>query len=144
MNFGNPFLVSAVFGVVFLVGLLSKLIAPGLWDWFGVVDTASAVATVAVAGFGYREYLRMEDEIKIFFDIEGEKRDTDLSLLRKNFSRQELMGVLGMIQKNQKERFDIESLHDIAILRQIHEIQKGKGKSFVMKMSKKEEEQFRL
>ena len=144
MNFGNPYLVSIVFGAVFVLGLLSKIIAPGLWDWFGVVDTASAVATVAVAGFGYREYLRLEDEIKILFDIEGELTDTGLTLLRRNFSRQELMGVLGMIQKNQKERFNVESLHDIAVLRKIHEIQKGKGKSFVIKMSKEEKEQFRL
>ena len=144
MNFGNPYLVSAVFGAVFVLGLIAKLVAPGVWDWFGVVDTASAVATVAVAGFGYREYLRMEDEIKILFDIEGEIVDTGLTLLRKSFSRQELMGVLGMIQKNQKERFDVESLHDISVLRQIHEIQKGRGKSFVIKMSKKEKEQFRI
>ena len=144
MSLSNHYIIVIIGIMVFVTGLFSKLYIPVLWDWFSAIDTASAVATVVIALIGYKEYLRMEDEIKIFFDVEGELIDTGITILRKNFTRSEIMGLLGMIQTDQKQRFKLSALYDRAILRKIHEIQKSKGKSFTIKMTKEEFKEFNI
>jgi len=133
-----------VFVVIFLVGVVAKFFYPAVWEWFGLLDTASAVALAAIAIWGYFEYIRSEDVIKIYFDVDGQKIDTGLSILRKDFSRGELLGVLGMIQKKQVNRFELKELKDPAILKKIQSIQKGKDKEFILKISKDELDQFDL
>ena len=135
--------------LIFYVGviLLGAIIAnffPNLWHWFSILDTASAVALAILAFFGYLEFVRSEDAIKIFFDTDGEIIDTKLSILRKNFTRGELMGVLGMIQKDSKKRFEIQSLKEIAILDKIQHIQKTKDKEFHIKVTDEELSKFHI
>jgi len=135
----------ALFTYIFIVILciFAKLFLPeDIWDWFGVADTSSAIALAILAGWGYYEYVKSEDEIKIIFDVAGKKIDTGLSILRKECTRSELMGVLGMIQKNQKEKYKLAYMKDKNILKQLHKIQKGKDKEFILKISEDELKQF--
>jgi hypothetical protein len=115
-----------------------------LWNWFGAIDTSSAVALAFLAAWGYLEYAKSEQVIKITFNVDGDIYDTGLSLLRKNFTRSELLGVLGMIQKAQKEKFELNVFKDKSILKKLQDIQTGKGKEFIIDMSKEEAEQFFL
>jgi len=142
MNSGYKFI--AVFVVVAVIGIVSKIFFPNIWKWFSIIDTATAVALAFLAGWGYFEYAKSEEPVKIFFDIDGKKVDTGLSLLRRNFTRSEVMGVLGMIQKKQKEKFELQFMKQKAILEKLQKIQTGKDKEFVIKMSQKESEQFIL
>ncbi len=114
------------------------------WEILQAIDTATAIALALFAFFGYIEYFRSENSIKIFFDIEGKKVDTGLSLLRKNFTRNEVLGVLGMIQKDQEKRFRLSFFQDKKVLEKLQQIQTGKDREFVIKMSEKEAEQFLL
>jgi len=134
----------AIFFIVIGLGVGAKLYWPTGWEWFGVIDTASAVALALLALFGYVEYIRMEDKVKIAFDLNGQKIDTGLSLLRKNFTRSELLGVLGMIQKEQKGRFNLSFFQEPASLDAIQQIQKGKAKEFHIPLQPNEIEQFRI
>jgi len=134
----------AIFFIVIGLGIGAKLYWPTAWEWFGVIDTASAVALAFLALFGYVEYIRMEDKIEILFDLDGQKIDTGLSLLRKNFMRSELLGVLGMIQKEQKGRFNLSFFQEPASLDRIQKIQKGKAKEFHIPITSEEIDQFKV
>jgi len=113
-----------------------------LWKMFGVLDTASAVALATLAFFGYLEYTKQEDKIKIYFEVDTEKVDTGLSILRKNFTRSEVLGILGMIQKDAKNRFDIGYTRKASMLDTLHKIQKGDQDSFVIPVTVSEIKQF--
>jgi hypothetical protein len=127
---------------VIFIGAIVANFFPFVWHWFGILDTASAVALAILAFFGYLEFVRSEDAIKIFFNTDGEIIDTELSILRKNFTRGELMGVLGMIQKNSKDRFEIQSLKEISILQRLQQIQTSKDQAFYVKVTNQELSQF--
>lgn len=129
--------------VIFL-GAIAANFFPATWHWFSILDTASAVALAILAFFGYLEFVRSEDTIKIFFDVDGETIDTKLSILRKNFTRGELMGILGMIQEDSKTRFEIQKLKKISILDDIQHIQKSKEKEFHISVTKEELGQFHI
>ena len=127
---------------VIFIGAIVANFFPAVWEWFGILDTASAVALAILAFFGYLEFVRSEDAIRIFFDIENRAIDTKLSILRKNFTRGELLGVLGMIQKNSKDRFEIQSLKELSLLEKLQQIQKSAEKEFHIKVTEKELDQF--
>ena len=135
-----------VFAAIVLFGIFTRYILGEnsfLWEVFGVLDTASAVALSVLALFGYIEYAKSEDKIKIYFKVDNEKPiDTNLSILRKNFSRSELLGLLGMIQKDAKGRFDITYSRDKSMLDALHTVQKGDNHSFIVPVSEKEFMQF--
>ena len=135
------------FIIIIGIGFWANHNNPKLWnEFYSVFDVSSAVALSILAFFGYVEYIKSEDVIKILFDVEGEIKDTKLSTLRKDFSRAELLGLLGMIQKDPKKRYHINSLQDPSkLLNEIQEIQKGwRKKEFVIKMTKKEFEDFSI
>ena len=137
----------AIYVGVFLLGIvvfiLSKL-KLDLWDIWEAIDTSSAVALAVLAGITYYQYQKNEDEIKIIFDVEGDRKDVGLSLLRKDFSRSELNGLLRSLLKDQRQ-FKIESFKNIPeLLKDIQQIQKGEGDEFIIKLTKGELEQFDL
>jgi len=115
-----------------------------LWDLWGIIDISFAVSLGVLAFLAYRELIRSEDEIKIYFLVDTQEIDTKLTILRKDFTRGELMGVLGMIQADPKQRYVIDELSDRQILSKIHAIQKGKDLRFVLTVNAKELEQFKL
>ena len=137
----NPKWVIALYVTITVIGIIIRFYTPkGYWNFLEAVDTATAVALALFAFFGYIEYFRSENKIKIFFDIDGKKIDTGLSLLRRNFTRNEVLGVLGMIQKDQEKRFKLSFFQDKNVLEKLQKIQTGKDKEFVIKMSQKKSE----
>ena len=115
-----------------------------IWDYWGVVDTSSAVALAILAGFAYWEYIKGENTIKIYFLANGKKIDTGLSLLRKDFSRSELLGLLGMVQVDPEKRYKLKYFQNPEILKEIQKIQKGQSREFTIELADDELKYFKL
>jgi len=135
-----------VFGLIVVFGIFIRYFIGEnsfLWALYGVLDTASAVALASLAFLGYMEYSKSENKIKIYFKVDDQEPiDTKLSILRKNFSRSEVFGLLGMIQKDAKGRFDISYSRDKTMLDALHAVQRGDTDSFVIPISNEELMQF--
>ena len=136
-----------IFGFITLLGLFFHFFKfQKAWNVFGAIDTATAVALATLAFLGYYEYTKLEDEIKIYFLIKetNEKVDTGISILRKYCTRSEVWGLLGMLQKDTKGRFDIKANKDKSLLKAFHQIQKGDLDELEIPLSSKELEQFEI
>jgi len=134
-----------IFVGVTILGLLLKYTTNEdsfIWELWSTVDVSLAVSLGVMAFLGYREYISLEDEISIYFEREGIEIDTGLTILRKNFTRGELMGILGMIQQDQQAKYSLAYLKNKEILHFIHAIQKGEKSRFVLPLSDTEIEQF--
>ena len=140
----SPKIVLVIYIVLSILGLVFYEFFQGAWDVYKVIDTASSVALAVLAFFGYLEFMRQEQKVKIVFYVEHKTIDTQLSLLRKNFTRSEVLGILGLIQKEQNRRFELSFFKNIKNITKFQEIQTGKEQYFVIDMSQKELEQFNV
>lgn len=130
-----------------IVGVLIRFLAgekSWLWHLWSIIDVSFAVSLGAMAFVAYREMIKFEDEIIIYFEVEGKKIDTGLSLLRKDCTRSEIQGILGMILHDSSKRYNISYMKHRQFLKALHKVQKGKGKSFTMPLSQDEFEQFEM
>lgn len=144
--FGRYF-VLLVFVMVTVVGLLIGYVSnhnSWLWKFWETVDVAFDVALGVMAFVAYKEFIRSEDEIKIYFNVEGQEIETGLSLLRKDCSRGEILGILGMMQKETKKRFSLETRRVPVLLKELQEIQKGNAHKIVVDMTQEEFKQYDL
>ncbi len=129
-----------------LVGLIIYFIAEDgvIWKFWGAVDISFAVALGVLAFFAYRDMVRDEDEMTIIFKLpNGETKNTDLTLLRKNCIRSEILGILGMIQKDPKNRFEIAYLQTPDFLRMLNRLQKGTETEILINLKDNEINQFK-
>jgi hypothetical protein len=97
-----------IFIIVTLLGLLIRYITHAnswLWELWSVLDVSFAVALGVLAFEGYREFIKSEDEVPIYFRVHGKLTATGLSLLRRDCTRGEILGVLGMMQRSTTKRF---------------------------------------
>lgn len=147
LKFFERYLVLIVFIGVWSFGLFIRYVLGTehwLWDLWGTVDVAFAVSLGILAFMAYLEFIKSEEEVSIYFKVDRELKDTGLSLLRKDFTRGEILGVLGMIQKDTVKRYSIAYMKKRDFLQSLHAIQKGRDKKFVMPMTLEEFEQFEL
>lgn len=115
-----------------------------LEEFYGALDVAAAVALAVFAIWGYREYSRQEESVAVLFEVDGKRINTRLSLLRKDSTRGEVLGILGMIQKDSKTRFEIESTKKATFLDTLAHIQKGSEKELCIILTKDELGQFEI
>ena len=101
-----------------------------------------SIALGMFAFFAYKKILRDNDEIKLILKTGEKEYNTHLTLLRKDCTRAEIMGLLGMIQKDPSKRFHIEYLQKSDFLKKLHHVQKGKDKRVIVMMRGEEKEQF--
>lgn len=130
-----------------VVGLLSHLIFANDSSWlklWGALDVSFAVAMGVIAFMAYLEFIKAEDEVKIYFEVEGELKDTGLSLLRRDCTRSEINGILTMPLKEEHHFHKLKYMKNRELLQELHAIQKGKKDSLIMPMSAVEFEQFEL
>jgi len=141
------YLVLVVFVGVWLVGIVIRYgfgTQSWLWDLWSTVDVAFAVALGVMAFLAYREFIRAEDEVSIYFEIDGVSKNTGLKLLRKDFTRSEIQGVLGMIQKDPAKRYSVSYMKKRKFLQDLNQLQKGKSDVFILPLSGDEFEQFEI
>jgi len=135
------FMAMTLLGLIVAYGIGEK---SSLWKLWSIVDVAFSVALGVMAFLAYREFIKSEDEIKIYFKVDGNEIETGLSLLRKDCSRGEILGILGMVQKESAKRFSIETSRVPVLLKEIQEIQKGNAEKIVVDMTQEEFEQYDL
>ena len=136
-----------IFIIVTLLGLLIRYITNAnswLWELWSVLDVSFAVALGVLAFEGYREFIKSEDEVLIYFRVNGELTPTGLSLLRKDCTRGEILGVLGMMQRTTTSRFSFDTRELPLLLQEVQAVQKGDKDMFVVEMTPEEFEQFEL
>ena len=115
-----------------------------LLQFWGALDVSFAVAMGVIAFLAYWEFIKAEEEIKIYFDVDGALHDTGLSLLRRDCTRSEINGILTMPLKEGVRFHELKYMKNRELLQDLHAIQKGKKDKFVMPMSAVEFEQFEI
>lgn len=121
--------------------MLSFILEENEWKYIASLDTSTAIALAILAFLGYLEYVRLEDTIEIYFKVCEEEIETGLTVLRKNCTRSEVLGILGMMQ-TKNGRYEIAYLKDKNLLTNLNNIQKNRDIRLIIPLSKKELEQF--
>jgi len=112
-----------------------------LWNILTVLDTSTAIALAILAYMAYKEYMKNEDEIELkiaiykkgnyekaikikdFIEIASSK----VKVLRKDINRAEILGLLGMFQKNTEKRYNLsDNKLILLLLKELKEVQIGK------------------
>jgi hypothetical protein len=146
MRFVRKWSVLILFVLLTLLGLAIRYIFPGtegLWDFWSNLDISFAVALGVLAFIAYRDMVRDEDEVRLYFKLpDGSTYDTGLCLLRKDCTRSEVIGVLGMMQRRTSDRFHYASEHLHDLLEELNEVQKGDRTGLYIPIAEEEFEQF--
>ena len=114
------------------------------WTLLSVLDTSSAVALAILATYAYYQMTKEDDEIELLFNVNGNLKSSGLKLLRKNCTRGEIVGVLGMMQKDNAKRFTITPYELKRLLDEIKKVQKENKDTIIINMTQYEFEQFLL
>jgi hypothetical protein len=141
------YLVPITFISITIIGWLLHIFfddnAWGLKLWTAL-DVSFAVSLGVIAFMVYLDYIKAEDEIEIYFDVEGTLTNTGLSLLRKDCMRSEIFGLLGMMQPENSKRFSVDTKELALILKEVQSVQRGQRNRFVIRMMAHEFEQFEI
>ena len=133
---------------LFIIGLVIRYgcgVNSDAWNLWGTLDVSSAVSLAVLAFLAYRDMMRDEDEVSLLFQVNGERvYDTGFSLLRKDCTRAEIIGLLGMIQTDTGSRFryNTDPNRVKELLLNVNEVRKGKARKIIIKLSKEEARQF--
>lgn len=136
-----------VFVSITILGWMVHFVSSDDGSWlklWGALDVSFAVSMGIIAFMAYLEFIKAEDEIKIYFEVEGKQHDTRLSLLRKDCTRSEVNGILTMPLKSEHHFHKLEYMKNRDLLQDLQAIQKGKKDRLVMPMSAVEFEQFEI
>jgi len=119
--------------------------------FFEIVAQASNLAGAIggiIAAVGVLRMLatqkRALEHVEVALRLEGEDSAIPLPLemLRKDISRAELLGRLGMALKNQGQRFSLRAMSTSAFMRSLNEVVEGKTSTLVIPCTKEELDQF--
>jgi len=137
----------AIFLAVLISGLFIRYFFgenSAVWSFWSVLDTSSAVALAVMAFFAYKNMLRDEDEIELYFKVQNKTYPINLKLLRKDCTRGEILGLLGQLQRKTTNRFHFNPKNLKSFLQEINKVQKGKEKKLFIPIEQQEFEQFDL
>ena len=119
-----------------------------IMNWFtketwGFIDALITIATVLGVFYGlYKNWLQSQ-EVALYFKTEdGKKKKLPITLIRKNVTRSEVSGLLGMLQKNSKDRHNIHFMTTEEYFKRLHTIQNENIKELIIDVSDDEIKQF--
>ena len=147
MKFFKKYKHLSLFLALIFIGVVGRLIFGEdslFWSIWGVLDTSSAVALAVLAFLAYKEMIKEDDEIELIFNVDGTLKSSGVKLLRKDCTRGEIVGVLGMMQKDTKNRFKITPKELAHLLDEIKRVQKEGKDRVVINMSLDEFSQFEI
>ena len=102
-----------------------------------------ATITMITVLWNWVKNRKSNDKIKIYFQT---KTTTvlleNISIIRKHITRSEVLGILGVVQKNSKERYDIAYLSETSFFDDLYEIQIGKSDKLIIEITDEELKQF--
>ena len=113
------------------------------WDIFVSFGGGATLALSFLALLGYLDYIRQNEQIEIFFKLEGEKNilSTGLKVLRKNATRAEMQGLLRILANGNGYR--LSSLFESDdVLKEVDKIQTGKNKQIIIDIKEEEIDKF--
>jgi len=112
------------------------------WEVWSALDSASAVAIAVLVFMGYLAYIRAEEYVGIYLKNGDTLYDTGLGVLRKDCTRSEVLGILGMIQKDGVSRYNIAYLKKPEFLRMLYDVQRARRDKVVIELKDEEMKQF--
>jgi len=124
-----------VFLLITLIGFVSIYIGgENLWisKIYASLDVATAVALAVLAFMAYYQYGEQLQPISIYIEKEGHREELPVKILRKNFSRSEVFGLLGALDK--ESSFKISYTSSIEFFKDIEDIQASKKDSLIIKL----------
>lgn len=97
--------------------------------WFGgdtwtFIDALATILTLSLVFWNFYQNYRQNQEINIFILHNDKKTKLPIKLIRKNFTRAELFGVLGAFDKDSK--FNISHTASVDFFKDIKNIQEAK------------------
>jgi hypothetical protein len=119
-----------------------------LFKWFSgdtwaFVDAVITLITVLGVLYGLYKNYQQSQNVELFFRLEnGESKKIPISLTRKNVTRSEISGLLGMIQKDSKTRHNVHSMTKKEYFKDIYDIQNAKKSQLYIDVTPEELEQF--
>jgi len=115
-----------------------------LWHWaitffpgstWSVIDALVTIATVIGVGYSVYQGWKQNQKIKIYIQREDEApQKLPVDVMRKHFSRSELFGLLGALDK--ESSFRIKQTSSETFLQDILSVQNGKKDSITIKINK--------
>lgn len=112
-------------------------------DIFDKITIIFSFATMFFVAYKWHQDKKQNQKIKISFLV-GNKEICleNFSIIRRHITRSEILGILGVIQKNSKERYSIEYLGERQFFDDLYAAQKGNLNKIIIKLSKEELGQF--
>ena len=136
----NP--ITSIALVLFIVFFINK---ESIWDLIdSIVTLVTAIAVFVNISTNKKFKLKGLEKIKIYFEVNGEKEPTPrFEIIRKDFTRAEIAGYLGVIQDNSQERYNINYLSSKKFFNDITEVQKGTLNEIIIVMDAEQQKKFR-
>lgn len=102
-----------------------------------------ATITMVTVLWNWFKNRKSNDKIVIYFQTQTTTVLLEnISIIRKHITRSEVLGILGVVQKNSKERYNIAYLSQTRFFDDLYEIQIGKSDKLVIEITDEELEQF--
>ena len=141
--------------LILIIGIIKH--TSDLWSFLESIDTATAIALSVLAFLAYKEYGKNEDEIELkiavyernnykqpikivdFKDIAGD----NIRILRKEVSRGEILGLLGMFQKDTPKRYSMsDNKLILKFLDNLKKVQKAESDILLIPLLKEDFEKY--
>ena len=109
------------------------------------IDALITIITVIGVFYGLYKNYRQSQKVEIFFKKkDGEVKRIPISLTRKNATRSEISGLLGMLQKDSKKRHNIDYMTREDYFNDLYKLQEAKISKLYIEVSDEELDQFKL
>lgn len=100
------------------------------------IDAFITILTFLVVLYSWYQSYKQIKQIKIFIIDKGQSIELPIKLLRRNFTRAELFGILGAFEKDSK--FNIEYTSTIEFFENIQNIQNAKSNEMTVIITEKD------
>lgn len=138
------------FKIILIVAGLVAGLGMGIWGGFGFLEPIIGLATLAAASAAWLEQRRerrlASETVTVSLAI-GEEGQVvlPLEIVRRDLSRAELLGRIGMLPMRQAgARFALRQLGTPAVMRELNRVLAGETSSLVIPASREEVDQFDL
>lgn len=100
------------------------------------IDAGITILTLGLVFYSWYQSFKQNKQIKIFIIDNGQTIELPIKLLRRNFTRAELFGILGAFEKDSK--FNIEYTSTIDFFENIENIQNAKSNEITIIITEKD------
>lgn len=115
------------------VKMIFMYIPDNIWS---NIDAGITILTLGLVIYSWYQSFKQNKQIKIFIVDKGETIELPIKLLRRNFTRAELFGILGAFEKDSK--FNIEYTSTIDFFENIENIQNAKSNEITIIITEKD------